>query len=89
MEASNGLNDYFSTNPNVYKFMAFAFEYPMSGTKGALFADDKNGDINAGIRNYILSTFSPDPNPNYSNSKLDSKLMGYVIRFSLLSIYYS
>ena len=33
MEASDGLNDYFLTNPNADKMLAFGFEYPMSGTK--------------------------------------------------------
>ena len=83
MEASDGRNDYFSTNPNVDKMMAFAFEYPMSGTKSAQFADDGKGSINSEIRKYIEMTYSPDPIP-YNEVLLHTGLLGISLRFSLI-----
>ena len=80
MEASNGLNDYFLTNPNADKMLAFGFEYPMSGTKSALFADDMYGGINLEVRKYIEMTYSPDPIP-FNDVQLKIGLLGDSLRF--------
>jgi hypothetical protein len=80
MEASDGLNDYFLTNPNADKMLAFGFEYPMSGTKSAQFADDGKGAINSEVRKYIEMTYSPDPIPVY-DIQLKTGLLGDTLRF--------
>jgi hypothetical protein len=41
MEASDGKNDFFLTNENSDKMLAFGFEYPMSGRRCAQFGDDQ------------------------------------------------
>jgi hypothetical protein len=60
MEASDGLNNYFLTNPNADKNLAFAFEFPMSGAKNSQFFDNLNGLIERPIINYIEISYSSD-----------------------------
>ena len=83
MEASNGKNDYFLTNPNADKMLAFGFEFPMVDTKTAQFGDDSVGEIKNDIRKYIEATYSPNPNPNIEVI-LNWRVPGQAIRFSLL-----
>ena len=83
MEASEGKNDFFLTNPNVDKMLAFAFEYPMMGRKCAQFGDDKDGEIKEEIRNYIELTFCPNPIKNHQ-VMLNWSVVGQAIRYSLL-----
>ena len=83
MEASNGQNDYFLTNPNADKMFAFGFEYPMVGTKSARFADDGYGEISDDIRKYIEITYSPYPITDYQVI-LSWSVVGLALRFSLL-----
>ena len=83
MEVSDGKNDFFLTNPNADKMLAFGFEYPMSETKSAQFADDQYGEIKVDIRKYVEITYSPYPITNYEVI-LNWNLMGQSIRYSLL-----
>jgi hypothetical protein len=83
MEASDGKNDYFLTNPNVNKMMAFAFEYPMSDLKSAQFSDDKVGEIKEDIRKYIELTYSPNPISSFDIS-VNWLLIGQALRYSLI-----
>ena len=83
MEASNGQNDYFLTNPNADKMLAFGFEYPMVGTKSARFSDDGSGEISADIRKYIEITYSPYPITNFQ-VQLSWNPVGLALRFSLV-----
>ena len=82
MEASDGRNDFFRTNQNVDKMLAFAFEYPMSGIYSARFSDDGKGVINLEIRKYIEMTFSPDPVPLY-DIQINWGLIGWVLRMDI------
>ena len=82
MEASHGSVDFFLTKPNVEKMMAFGFEYPMSGSNCAQFADDGNGQINDDVRNYIELTYNSSKK-NYDIS-IDWSTVGLALRFSLI-----
>ena len=83
MEATDGKSDFFLTNPNVDKMLAFGFEYPMSGRKCAQFCDDGSGEIKADIRKYIEIIYSHTPVTNY-NVALNWNTVGIATRFSLL-----
>ena len=83
MEASDGKNDFFLTNPNVDKMMAFAFEYPMSGLRSAQFSDDKVGEIKDDVRKYIELTYSPNPISSFDIS-VNWLLVGQALRYSLI-----
>ena len=82
MEASHGSVDFFLTNPNVEKMMAFGFEYPMSGSNCAQFSDDGTGKINDDVRNYIELAYSPSVKTN--DISIDWSTVGLALRFSLL-----
>ena len=82
MEASEGKNDFFLTNPNADKMLAFGFEYPMSDRMTALFADDSKGEMNAEIRKYIEITYSPNPILDYDIA-ISWNLIGQAFRYSL------
>jgi hypothetical protein len=82
MEASNAKNDLFLTYPTLDKIMTFAFEFPMSGIKSAMFADDGKGESNSDIQNYIENTYSPDPIRNH-DVQLSWEILGWMLRFSL------
>ena len=75
--------DFFLTNHNAPQLLAYAFEFPMTDNIAAMFGDDKVGIIENGIRNYIDSTLSPNPNPNYSDSNLDWTFFGFVMAHNL------
>ena len=83
MEASNGENDFFLTNPNVDKMLAFAFEYPLSGRKCARFADDADGEIKENHRKYIEISYSLSSSSNYEVI-LNWGVVGHALRYSLL-----
>ncbi len=83
MEASDGKNDFFLSNPNADKMLAFGFEYPMMGRKCARICDDKDGEIKEEIRKYIEITYSPNPIKNHE-VKLNWSVVGQAIRYSLL-----
>jgi hypothetical protein len=83
MEASDGKNDFYLTNSNADKILAFAFEYPMSGTMTAYFADDSKGEIKVDIRKYIKITYSPDPVTDFDIS-INWHLSGQSLRWSLM-----
>ena len=85
MEATDGRIDYFLTHSSIPEFAAFAFEFPMQDNVAAMFGDDKTGVFEKGMRNYIESTFSADPTPNYNESYLnyDNLFMGFVMENSL------
>ena len=82
MEASDGLNDYFLTNPNADKNLAFALEFPMSGAKNAQFFANLNGVIERPIRNYIEISYSSDPFSSFDIEPIIPALPPYV--FDLL-----
>ena len=82
MEASDGKNDFYLTNQNADKMLAFGFEYPMSGTMTAYFADDSRGEIKAEIRKYIEITYSPNPITDFDIS-INWSLSGQSFRWSL------
>jgi hypothetical protein len=83
MEASYGKNDFFLTNPNADKMLAFGFEYPMSGRKCARFADDADGEIKNEHRKYIEISYSGYNITNYEVI-INWSVVGHALRYSLL-----
>ena len=85
MEATNGSLDYFLTNPNFPRLVAFAFEYPMQENVGAMIGDDNKGYFDSGMRNYLESTFNEENSPNYNASNLNynNLFMEFVMEINL------